>query len=73
MPPKLPLKFREIAKRLKSLGFVEDHVTGSHIVFYDHTTGRRAVVPKHAKEIPKGTVRSIIREAGINPKDFTQG
>ncbi|MEI7512896.1 MAG: type II toxin-antitoxin system HicA family toxin [Candidatus Uhrbacteria bacterium] len=73
MPPKLILKYREIIQRLKALGFVEDHIVGSHVVFYHSKTGKRAVVPKHAKELAKGTVKSIIRESGLDVQDFLQG
>ena len=73
MPPKLPLKPREIIKRLKLLGFVCDHTTDSHEVYYHASSKRRAVVPIHTKELPKGTVKAIVREAGIDLDDFLIG
>lgn len=68
--PKLPLNPRVIMRRLKKLGFIEDHVTGSHVVFYHPTHKRRAVVPKHSGDLPKGTVHAILRESGISTTDF---
>jgi len=73
MPPRLPLKPREIISRLKRLGFVRDHTTGSHEVYYHVSSKRRAAVPIHTKELPKGTVKAIVREAGIDLDDFLKG
>lgn len=65
--PKLPsFTPKQLIKRLKNLGFIEDHITGSHIIFYHPKTGKRAVVPYHLKDIPKGTLLSPLREAGIS-------
>ncbi|MBI5613757.1 type II toxin-antitoxin system HicA family toxin [Candidatus Gottesmanbacteria bacterium] len=33
-------------------------------------TGRRAVVPMHLKDIKKGTLSSLLREAGIDKTEF---
>ncbi|HDH53624.1 MAG TPA: type II toxin-antitoxin system HicA family toxin [Nitrospirae bacterium] len=46
-------------------GFELDHQTGSHIVYYNSATKRRAVVPYHRKDIPKGPLLSILKQAGI--------
>ncbi len=64
--PKLPiLTSKKLVKILKTFGFQLDHITGSHFVFYNPETKKRAVVPQHLKDLPKGTIRSILREAGI--------
>jgi len=69
--PKLPaLKPKEIIKKLKKLGFVKDHQTGSHIIFYHPQTKKRAVVPRHLKDLPKGTLNSLLKEAGIEKEEF---
>lgn len=68
--PKLPaLTSKKLLKKLNRLGFVKDHTTGSHIIMY-HPDGRRAVVPFHLKDIPKGTLASILRESGIDRNDL---
>lgn len=65
--PKLPsFTSKQLIKRLKNLGFLEDHTTGSHIIFYHPKTGNRAVVPYHLHDIPKGTLLSLLREAHIS-------
>ncbi|MFA6428987.1 MAG: type II toxin-antitoxin system HicA family toxin [Patescibacteria group bacterium] len=73
MPPKLLLKPREIIKRLEQLGFVHDHTSGSHAIYFHNNTKRRAVVPLHVKELPKGTVKALLRESGIETRDFLRG
>lgn len=70
--PRLPsLNSRIVIAFLKSKGFELDHVSGSHFVFYHHLTLRRAVVPK-SRSLPKGTLFSILREAGFNRMDIEE-
>lgn len=65
--PKLPVvNGPELARRLRRLGFVVDHTTGSHFIMRHPKTHRRAVVPLHHRDLPRGTVVSILREAGID-------
>ena len=69
--PKLPsITSKKLAKILKNFGFKLDHSTGSHFIFYNPKTKKRAVVPHYLKDLPKGTLMSILKEAGINRKDF---
>ena len=69
--PKLPrLTPRKVIAILKRHGFQLDHATGSHYVFYHSKTKRRVTVAYHAKDIPAGTLRSILKEAGISETDL---
>lgn len=69
--PKLPaLTAKKLLAKLKKLGFTQDHTTGSHIILYQKKTKRRAVVPHHLSDIPKGTLSSILREAGITREEL---
>lgn len=61
---------KQIIKKIKKLGFVDDRQSGSHKVFYNPVSKKRAVVPYHLKEVPKGTLSAIIRESGISKEDF---
>ena len=61
---------KEVIKKLKKLGFVEDRQSGSHKIFYHPETKARAVVPYHLKELPKGTLSAILRESNISKGDF---
>lgn len=69
--PKLPsLTPKKVIKKLKKLGYVKDHTTGSHLIFCHPESKRRAVVPLHLKDIPKGTLHSLFKEAGIDREEF---
>ncbi|PYX45229.1 MAG: hypothetical protein DMG79_19695 [Acidobacteria bacterium] len=64
--PKLPaIKPRQVIRFLEQNGFVLDHTSGSHFIFYNSSTRRRAVVPSHNRDLPKGTIMSLLREAGF--------
>ncbi|MBI4992801.1 MAG: type II toxin-antitoxin system HicA family toxin [Candidatus Magasanikbacteria bacterium] len=64
--PKTPrLTSKQVIKLLKENGFILDHVSGSHYVFYHPVDGRRAVVPYHTKDLPIGTLKAILRLAGL--------
>jgi predicted RNA binding protein YcfA (HicA-like mRNA interferase family) len=61
---------REIVKALKKIGYEQDRQRGSHIILRQtDSPHRRLTVPDH-KEIAKGTLRAIIREAGLTVDEF---
>ncbi|HHT9153842.1 MAG TPA: type II toxin-antitoxin system HicA family toxin [Candidatus Hypogeohydataceae bacterium YC40] len=71
--PKLPvISGKEAVKAFKKIGYEVDHQTGSHIILRNTKPPfRRLTVPNH-KEIAKGTLRSLIREAGLTVKEFLE-
>ncbi len=72
MSPKLPrITGKEVARVAEKLGFEHKHTTGSHIV-YQHSDGRRAVIPHHAgEEIGPGLLRKIIKkDLGLTKNEF---
>jgi predicted RNA binding protein YcfA (HicA-like mRNA interferase family) len=69
--PRLPaVRAREVVRFLEQHGFVLDHASGSHFIYYHPSGQRRAVVPKHNRDIPKGTLMSLLREAGFSREDL---
>lgn len=71
--PKLPtIKPKDLVKKLSKMGFVKDHQTGSHIIMWDPKTKRRAVVPFHSHDIKKGTLNSLLKEAGISREEIAK-
>ena len=65
-----PIKYREIVKILKKLGFIEKRQKGSHL-FLSHQDGRTTVVPIHpSKSIGVGLLRSILHDVKISPEEF---
>jgi predicted RNA binding protein YcfA (HicA-like mRNA interferase family) len=45
-------------------------LSGSHFIFYHPVSKRRAVVPRHNRDMPKGTLLSLLREAGFTRDDI---
>lgn len=70
---KLPVvSGKETLKVFQKIGYQLDHQTGSHLILRHATSPfRRLTIPNH-KEIAKGTLRSLIREAGITVEEFTK-
>ena len=69
--PKLPsLTPKKLIKILKTNGFLLDHATGSHFIFYRVKDGRMVTVPYHSKDLPKGTLMAILKQAGIERSDL---
>lgn len=61
---------RDAVRAFEHLGYVTDHQTGSHIILRNPRM-RRLTVPDH-RELAKGTLRSLIREAGITKEQFVE-
>jgi predicted RNA binding protein YcfA (HicA-like mRNA interferase family) len=59
-----------IIKVLEKKGFVLDRSKGSHRLYYNLDTKRRVVIPFHKKDLPKGTLFEILKQAGINKEEF---
>jgi len=69
--PKLPaVKPRQVIRFLEQNGFILDHTSGSHFIFYNSVSRRRAVVPRHNRDIPKGTLMSLLRESGFTREEL---
>ena len=64
-------KYREVTRKLRSFGYAFDRPgPGSHEVWRQAETGRKVTVPHHPGDMPEGTLRAILREAGIDPHVF---
>jgi predicted RNA binding protein YcfA (HicA-like mRNA interferase family) len=66
-----PQPFREVKRKPEAAGFAQISQRGSHVEFIkrDEHGIRTAIVPQH-REIQAGTLRSILRQAGISPEEF---
>jgi len=61
---------KKVIRALSRIGYEEDHQTGSHIVLRQSSYPyRRLTVPNH-KTMAKGTLRAIIKQAGLNVNEF---
>lgn len=68
---KLPsFRPRDLEKILLKNGFVVKRQTGSHRIYHNFKTEKTVVVPYHSKDVARGTVRSIIKQSGLNEDTF---
>ena len=70
---KLPVMSGAVAvKALSKIGYEVDHQTGSHLILRNkQKPHRRLTVPNH-RELAKGTLRAIIRQAGLTRNEFLE-
>jgi len=61
---------REIIKILHKLGFIEKRQTGSYLIMYSPKLKKTVPVPMHNKELKKGLVQGIIKEAESTEEEF---
>ena len=63
--------YRKIVKVLQSFGFVFDRqAAGSHEIWFNPETDRYTTIPNHTGDMPEGTLRAILKQAGIATEDF---
>jgi len=69
--PKVPrLTPKKVITILKDNGFILKRTKGSHYIFTHLTTNKIVTVPYHSKELPIGTLLSILDMAGIDKKNL---
>lgn len=70
MPPSLPvLRGRELVLVFESLGWRVSRQSGSHIIMVKEGETTTLSIPDH-REVAKGTLRSLIRMAGLTVAEF---
>jgi len=69
--PKLSsLTSQKVIKILERNGFVLDRTKGSHRIYYHSESKRRVIIPYHKKDLPKGTLMEILKQAGISKEEL---
>jgi predicted RNA binding protein YcfA (HicA-like mRNA interferase family) len=69
--PGLPvLSGREFVRVMEKLGYVLDHMRGSHMILV-HPSRSRLSVPDH-RELGRGLLRALIRDAGLSRDEFLE-
>ncbi|MCL0081408.1 type II toxin-antitoxin system HicA family toxin [Peptococcaceae bacterium] len=67
---KLPvISGRECVRMLEQVGFYLKRQKGSHMVTRRNTPFAQVIVPDH-KVLDRGTLRAIIRQAGLSIEEF---
>lgn len=59
----------DMIKILNKLGFVEVRQKGSH-KFLSHKDGRNTVVPVHSKDLKRGLIKGILKDAGLTDGEY---
>ncbi|MBN1344876.1 MAG: type II toxin-antitoxin system HicA family toxin [Phycisphaerae bacterium] len=62
------MKYRDLISRLETGGWQVDRIVGSHMQFRHSRKPGTVTVPgggKLAKEVPPGTLNSILKQAGL--------
>jgi len=64
-------RYRKIVKSLKHFGFTfYRQAAGSHEIWHNSDLNRYTTVPNHPGDMPEGTLRAILKQAGIPPEEF---
>lgn len=64
-------RYREVVRKLKLFGFEFDRqAAGSHEIWFNARANRYTTVPNHPGDVPEGTLRAILKQAGIEVDDF---
>ena len=69
MPKLIPISHKDLARKLKRAGYVEIR-TNKHPVYYLAAQNLTIPVPQHPGDVPKGTLRAIVREMGMSVEEF---
>ncbi|HOD42528.1 MAG TPA: type II toxin-antitoxin system HicA family toxin [Candidatus Wallbacteria bacterium] len=63
--------YKSVIKKLKKNGFrFLRNAAGSHEIWYNQETNLYTTIPNHTGDLPEGTLRAILKQAGIDPKEF---
>ena len=64
-------RYRDIIKRLKLFGFeFYRQAAGSHEIWNNPVTKRYTTIPNHTGDMPEGTLRAILKQAGVDVEEF---
>jgi predicted RNA binding protein YcfA (HicA-like mRNA interferase family) len=64
-------RYREIIRRLRHFGFEFDRqAAGSHEIWHNPANYRYTTIPNHPGDMPEGTLRAILKQAGVSVEEF---
>ena len=74
MSPRLPsLTARKVLRALRRAGFYIHHQTGSHATLkHPDDPTKRVTVPVHSRDLQRGTLLAIVKQAGMTTEEFLQ-
>ncbi|NWG76532.1 MAG: type II toxin-antitoxin system HicA family toxin [Rubrivivax sp.] len=64
-------RYRDTVRRLRALG-LEFHrqAAGSHEIWFNPALSRYTTIPNHPGDMPEGTLRAILTQAGVDVERF---
>ncbi|MBL8484254.1 MAG: type II toxin-antitoxin system HicA family toxin [Rhodocyclaceae bacterium] len=64
-------RYRDVVARLRALGLrFHRQAAGSHEIWINPALGRYTTIPNHPGDIPEGTLRAILKQAGVGIEEF---
>jgi len=64
-------RYREVVMRLKKHGFIfYRQAAGSHEIWVNETTNIFTTIPNHSGDMPEGTLKAILNQAGVSVEAF---
>jgi predicted RNA binding protein YcfA (HicA-like mRNA interferase family) len=64
-------RYREIVKRPRQLGLAfRRQAAGSYEIWFNPSLNRYTTIPNHPGDLPEGTLRAILKQAGIDAETF---
>ena len=63
--------YRQIIKRIRKFGFsFNRQAAGSHEIWHNPETDKYTTIPNYSEDMPEGTLREMLKQAGISPEEF---
>lgn len=59
------MTFKELEKIIKNDGWEYQYTRGSHFYYTHKTKKGKVTIPNHKGDIPRGTLNSILKQAGL--------
>lgn len=59
------MTFKDIEKIIQEDGWIFEGARGSHFKYHHPTKKGKVTIPNHKGDIPKGTIHSILKQAGL--------
>lgn len=73
MSERLPsVRPRQVLRALQKAGWQIQRRRGSHVSLRKEGCPYVVVVPMHTREMPRGTLMDIIKDAGLTPEEFAR-
>ena len=64
---------RQLIRALERAGFFLHHTRGSHYYLkHPEKSGVLVTVPYHSRDLKRGTLRAILRQAGLSPDELRE-